>query len=314
MNLLLWMKPRGLDQLFERLTPPPVQKYNEFVFESITNRMALQKEQAKKPEDERRQDIFYFLCDAQDPDTGRSAYTEDELRSEASLLIIAGSDTTATALAGVFFYITGDPQRYQKLVNEILTAFESSEDIVYGPKILGCKYLRACLDEGMRLTPSGPCELPREVLPGGIQIKGEHYPAGTITGAVPWANSRNQKVYGDPEIFRPERWIVDESTGVTEEEVRRIKANFHPFSSGPGACVGKNLALMEMLITIARTIFRLDIRRAPGSTFGGGAPELGWGARDKKQFQLTDAYISLQQGPEVQFRKRVSVPDTKMGA
>lgn len=304
------MKPRGLDKLFKHITPPPVRRYNQFVSENITNRMALQKEQAKKPEDERRQDIFYFLCDAQDPSTGISAFTEGELRAESSLFIVAGSDTVATSLIGVFFYITGDSRRYQKLVNEILTTFKSADEIVYGPKLLGCKYLRACLDEGMRLTPPGPCELPREVLPGGIQIKGENYPAGTIVGTVPWAISRNQEVYGDPEIFRPERWIVDESTGVTEEEVRRIRANFHPFSKGPGNCVGQNLALMEMLIIIARTIFRLDIRRTPGSTLGGGAPELGWGARDRKQLHVRDAYISIRKGPEVQFRKRMLVPGT----
>lgn len=313
MKFLLWIKPRGLDQLFEHITPASIRKYNQFVAENITNRIALQIEQARKPEHERRQDIFYFLCDAQDPDSGIPAYNEDELRAESSLLIIAGSDTTSISLSGVLFYLTGDTRRYQKLVDEILTTFKFAEDITYGPRLLGCKYLKACLDEGMRLTPSGPCELPREVLPGGIQIKGEYYPPGTILGTVPWANSRNREVYGDPEVFRPERWIVDEeSTGVTEEDVRRIKANFHPFSNGPGSCIGKNLAVMEMLITLARTIFRLDIRRAPGSTLGGGAPELGWGARDKKQFHLTDAYISLRQGPEVQFRKRTIVPESKI--
>ncbi|KAH8702535.1 cytochrome P450 monooxygenase-like protein [Talaromyces proteolyticus] len=306
LKLLLWLKPRGLDRLFELITPPAVQKYNEFVYSSVTSRIALQKEQAEKPEVERRQDMFYFLCDAKNPDTGLPAYDEDELRAESSLLIIAGSDTTSISLSGIFFYLTGDPRRYQNLVNEILTTFDCPEEIVHGPKLLSCQYLKACVDEGMRLTPSGPSELPRQVLPGGIQIKGEYYGPGTIVGTVPWANSRNQEVYGDPDIFRPERWIVDESTGVTKEEVSRIKANFHPFLTGPGNCIGKNLALTEILITIARTLYRLDVRRAPGSTFGGGAPELGWGARDRRQLQLGDAYISLRQGPEVQFRKRAS--------
>ena len=91
---------------------------------------------------------------------------------------------------------------------------------------------------------------------------------------------------------------------MTKESISRLKANFHPFLTGPGSCVGKNVAMTEIMITVARTLHRLDIRRVPGSTLGGGKPEFGWGARDENQFQLVDAYISLRHGPEVQFRKR----------
>lgn len=248
--------------------------------------------------------MFYFLCEARDPDTGLPAYNEGDLRAESSLLIIAGSDTTAVALSGIFFYLTGDPRRCQKLADEILATFDSAEDIVHGPKLLGCKYLRACVDEAMRLTPSGPCELPREVLPGGIQINGEYFPPGTIVGTSAWVSSRNEDVYGDPGVFRPERWILDEANGVTAESIALMRANFHPFLTGPGSCLGKSVALAEIMITVARTLHRLELRRAPGSTLGGGGHELGWGARDKRQLQLEDAFISLRQGPEVQFRKR----------
>lgn len=246
------------------------------------------------------------MCEARDPETGRPAYDEDTLRAEANLLIIAGSDTTAISLSGIFFYLTDDQVRYQKLVNEIRSTFESADDIVHGPKLLACTYLQACIDEGMRLTPSGPSELSRQVLPGGLEVRGEWFPPGTIVGTSPWANSRNQDIYRDPEVFRPERWIVDEAAGNTAAECAKIRKNFHPFSLGPGNCVGKNLAMTEIMIVVARTLHRLDMRRAPGSTLGCGAPELGWGARDRRQFQLNDAYISLRHGPEVQFRKRTS--------
>ncbi|KAI5920343.1 cytochrome P450 monooxygenase-like protein [Camillea tinctor] len=304
LDLVVWMKPRGLNKLFELLTPPPVQKYYQFVHKSVTDRIALHQEQSQKPEVERRQDIFYFLCEARDPDTGLPAYDEATLRAEANLLIIAGSDTTAISLSGIFFYLTGDPLRYQKLVQEIRTTFDLAEDIVYGPKLLSLVYLRACIDEGMRLTPTGPSELPREVLTGGLRVKGEYFPAGTIVGTSAWANSRNQEVYGDPEVFRPERWIVDEAKFVTEKEVARTRSNFHPFAAGPGNCIGKNFAMMELMIVVARTIHRLDVRREPGSTVGAGAPEKGWGARNRTQLQVIDAYISLRRGPMVQFRKR----------
>lgn len=286
------------------ITPRPVQQYNQFVHDSVTSRISLQKEQTKKPESDRRQDMFYFLYEAKHPDTGLPAYSEGDLRAESSLLIIAGSDTTAVSLSGISFYLTGDPRRCQKLADEILATFDSAEDIVHGPKLLGCKYLKACIDEGMRLTPSGLCELPREVLPGGIRINGEYFPPGTIVSTGACISSRNEDVWGDAGVFRPERWILDEANAVTAESLARMRANFYPFLTGPGSCLGKNVTMAEIMTTVARTLHRLELRRAPGSTLGGGKQELGWGARDERQFQLEDAFISLRQGPEVQFKKR----------
>ncbi|KAI0182980.1 benzoate 4-monooxygenase cytochrome P450 [Xylaria flabelliformis] len=293
LGILNYLKPRGLNKVFDLICPQTVKQYNQFVYDSVTRRIA----------DRETPGSILFLSEARDPDTNKLAYSEDDLRAESNVLIIAGSDATSVTLSGLFFYLTNDQSRCQRLAGEILTAFDSVRDIVYGPKLLACAYLKACIDEGMRLTPAGLCEFPREVLPGGILIKGEYYPEGTIVGTSNWANSYNQEVYGDAGVFRPERWIVNESCGITKEEVMRIKRNFNPFSSGPFNCVGKNLAMAEMMIVVARTLYLFEIRRAPGSTLGGGRSDLG---ADENQFQLTDAYISIRHGPEVQFRRRVS--------
>lgn len=286
------------------MAPPAIFAYDKFMIDSITDRIALYKQQKDQPEGEQRHDIIHFLCDAKNPDTGLPAYSEGNLRGESALLVIAGSDTTAVSLSGTFFYLTGHPDKYQKLVDEILATFPTVEDIVYGPKLFGCTYLRACIDEGMRLAPAGPSEQPREILPGGQIIAGEFYPAGVVVGASSWVDSRNKEIYGDAEVFRPERWIADESTGVTQESVAKLRSSFHPFSGGLGACLGKSLAISEIMLIVARTLHRFEIRRAPGSTFGGGNPELGWGASDSAQMHLQDAYITLRKGPEVQFRRR----------
>lgn len=303
-GLLAWLRPRGLDALFDLLTPPAVREYNEFVHDSVTRGMALYKKQLDNPEEHRRRDLLYFLCDAKDPETGLPVYNENDLRGESNLLLIAGSDTTAISLSSLFFYLTGDLVRCDKLVDEVFSTFPNADDIVYGQKLLGCTYLRACIDEAMRLTPSGPSEMPREILPGGQDILGEHFPAGVIVGSSPWLDSRNHDVYGDEGTFRPERWIAGSSPDVTDETVAAMRRNFHPFTTGLGACVGRNVAYAEMMITVARTLHRLEVRRAPGSTFGGGRPELGWGASNEKEMHVQDAYVTLRQGPEVQFRRR----------
>lgn len=132
---------------------------------------------------------------------------------------------------------------------------------------------------------------------------GQHYAAGTLVGTSPWVTGRNEKVYRDPSSFRPERWVVDGVT-VTSKEVAQLKANFHPFSSGPSICAGRKLALMKIMITVARTLHRFELRRVPGPTRSAGSVRLGWEAQDTDQFQLEDAYVSLVQGPNLQFRKR----------
>jgi cytochrome P450 len=281
-----------------------MKNYIKFSTDSVTERIALQKAQAHKPEEDRRQDMFYFLYEARNPDTGLPAFSENDLRAESNVLIVAGFDTTSTVLAGIFFYLSGDPRRYQKLTDEIRTTFDSVDDIIYGPKLLSCTYLKSCIDEGLRMVPPGGGELPRTVLKGGIRIMGEFYPEGTNVGVPAWAKSRSQEEYGDPEVFRPERWIVDEASGVTKESVNNIRSGFHPFIIGPTTCPGKNLAMMEMMIVLARILYRFDMRRAPGSTVGGGDPSLGWGRRDKNQYHFKEAWLAIRCGPEVQFRER----------
>lgn len=165
------------------------------------------------------------------------------MKAGASLMIIAGSDTTSISLSGVFFGLTGDPSRCQKLVQEIRTTFDTSEEIVYGPKLLSFKYLRACIDEGMRFAPSGPCDLPREVLPGGIRIQGEYHPEDTIVATVPWVMTHDEMIYKDPGLYRPERWIEDPGAGISKTSVACLKQNFHPFASGPGSCLGRHMVM-----------------------------------------------------------------------
>ena len=309
-DLLIWLKPRGVDQILNAVAPKDVKNYYQFIEESVETRRRLEESQQVGGEEKGiRQDMFHFLFQAKNPDTGEPAYSEEELLAEANLLIIAGSDTTAINLCGFFFYISRNQRIYRRLVKEIRSTFQSAEEIISGTKLSSCQYLRACLDESMRLTPAGPSELPRTILPGGQEIEGEFYPEGTQVGASGWSSARHDEL-GDPYVFRPERWLVNEDSGVTVEEVKRIRSYVQPFSTGPANCVGQNLAMLELLTTIARTLHRLDVRAVPGSTLGEGAPELGWGRRDRNQFQLDDAYVSMRDGPMLQFKKRESWFDT----
>ncbi|RAK75024.1 cytochrome P450, partial [Aspergillus fijiensis CBS 313.89] len=127
-------------------------------------------------------DICTKLLSAKDPETGEG-FPFQELWAESNLLIVAGSDTTSTAMAAAFFYLSRCPRALSQATHEIRRAFTSINDICPGsPTLASCSYFRACIDEAMRLTPSVAGALWREVLPGGAMVDGEFVPAGMEVG------------------------------------------------------------------------------------------------------------------------------------
>ncbi|KAL4935088.1 hypothetical protein BDV06DRAFT_229156 [Aspergillus oleicola] len=309
LELLVWLKPRGLDRAFAAFTPSDIQFLYDFVQESLARRLepdiGRPSSHAKGMTRTDRPDMLHYLINAKDPETGRPYYQKEALEAEALTLTIAGSDTTSVIMAGFFFYIVRSPTAYGKLVDEIRAVFISSNEIRGGQKLSSCKYLHACVDETMRITPAGPAELPRTVLPGGLLVDDEYIPEGTTVGVSHWSFYRNENYFRNPHVYWPERWIVDEETGVTAEDVAKARSSCSPFAAGATRCAGKNFALLELYITIARTLWLYDVRLLPGDTTGGGHETREWGRRDPNTFQVIDSYISIRDGPMVQFRKRM---------
>lgn len=302
MEFFVWAKPKGIDSLLNMITPPELKTYYKFINDSVTQRMQMEKE-SKPDEESSRHDMFHYLCAARDPVTNEP-YSEDALQGEAAMLIVAGSDSTSSILAAFWFYISRNQTAYERIITEIRSTFNAADEIISGAKLQSCVYLWACIEECLRISPAGPSEFAREVLPGGATIDGDYYPPGVLVGCAHFAMGRNEAIFGDPDRFRPERYIPSEETGVTIEDVHRLKAYYQPFLIGPTNCVGQNIAMMEMALIIAKTLFKLDVRSVPGEDLGAGHPSLGVGRRDKNQYQIVDAYITVHSGPLVQFRKR----------
>ena len=249
-----------------------------------------------------RKDFYYWLIGAKDPETGKG-YTLPELWAEALLLIAAGSDTSSVTMAATFFYFARHPKCLAKLQKELQATFSSVDDIRMGPQLNSCQYLRAVIDEGLRMAGPVPSDLPREVLPGGIEIDGQHYPAGTIVGTSMYCIHHNEEYFPDPWSYKPERWIIDQENGsVTAESVAIAKHAFCPFSLGSRACIGRPMALAEISIALGRVFYLYDIKLRDGDVTGAGKPELGWGRRRKGEYQLKDHFASDRDGPIVQFK------------
>lgn len=224
--------------------------------------------------------------------------------------IIAGSDTTSTAMSATLFYLVRSPSSLQKATEEIRSTFTDVEDIHQGPSLSSCTYLRACIDEAMRLSPSVGGVLPREVLPGGITIDGEFIPEGIVVGTPHYTIHHNAAYYPEPFTYRPERWIAgshkDPAGGVavSEGDVATAQSAFCPFSVGPRGCIGKGLAYTELSTTIARVLFMYDLRKSAGFDPAEGNPSLEWGRQRVGEYQLIDQFTSLKDGPMIEFRKR----------
>jgi cytochrome P450 len=302
----LWLKPKVLNELVARMLPRDVKKVDAFLKDCIAQRSKVEQELHNEGSEETkvRKDMFYHLHQVKDPDTGAAFYTKDELESENGLLILAGLHSPSAAICGFFFYVTRNARVYGKVTNEIRSTFKSIDEISTGSKLSACSYLRACIDEALRLVPAGPAGSPREVLAGGLRVDGEFIPEGVEIGTSMWALHQNEDCFGDPHVFRPERWIIDEDHGVSAEDVARAQAGWYPFSHGPTICIGKNLAMMEIKIILARTLFQMDVIAPPGLTLGEGSPQLGWGRKNKNMFQFQDALMDVKDGPMIQVRKR----------
>lgn len=277
-------------------------------------------ERTKLGDETDRRDFFYHLLKARDPETGQG-FSTPELWGESNLLIIAGSDTTSTAMAATIFYLVRQPSALEKVTAEVRNAFAGVEEIHQGAALATCTYLRACIDEAMRLSPSVGGLLPREVLTGGMMIDGESIPTGTVVGTPHYTIHHNAAYYPEPFTYVPERWISGSSaptlaslsdtlsgkTGqINDEDVSRAQSAFCPFSIGARGCIGKGLAYAEMMTTLARMLYQYDIRKATGiADPGEGQHGAEWGRHRPTEYQLVDTFTSLKDGPMVEFRERV---------
>ena len=243
------------------------------------------------------------MLNARDPETGLGLSTP-ELWAESNSFIIAESDTPATAIAGCFYYLAHNARVLRALEEEVCSTFDDGEEIdnYSSNKLPNCSYLRAVIDETMRMSPSVTGTVPREVLKGGIMIDGEYIPAGTTVGTGFYSLHHKPQYFHEPFSYKPGRWIVGSSPEVTAESVELAQSGFFPFSFGPRGCIGKNLAYMELRSVIARTVWLYEMRLAPGSMVG----NVEDGAEDcrRQEFRLLDRWQAEKDGPMMQFKRR----------
>ncbi|OJJ45140.1 hypothetical protein ASPZODRAFT_18049 [Penicilliopsis zonata CBS 506.65] len=180
-----------------------------------------------------------------------TCFSTDELISNAELLTVAGSETTASLLSGVTYLLLTNRDKYQKLVAEVRSSFQTVEEINF-VSLGQLPYLLACLDEGLRLYPPVAIASPRVVPEQGAYILNTFVPGNTTVAVHQYSLFRRAKYFKHAEQFIPER-ISDREYASDRRDA------LQPFSFGPRNCIGKSLAYHEMRLILALMVFTFDM-------------------------------------------------------
>ncbi|XXH04551.1 hypothetical protein Hte_010968 [Hypoxylon texense] len=176
----------------------------------------------------------------------------DQLAANSSLLIVAGSETTATLLSGATFLLITHPEKLARLTQEVRSSFKSDDEITL-TSVGNLHYMFAVLNESLRRYPPATGDLPRIVPKGGTTILGKHVAEGTAVQVLQWPINHDTRWWNEPMTFAPERWMKDPKYAGDRLEAMQ------PFSYGPRNCLGKNLAYAEMRLILAKIIFNFDM-------------------------------------------------------
>jgi cytochrome P450 len=194
----------------------------------------------------------------------RHGLSKEDLFSESLLQILAGSDTTATAIRSTMLYVTTNNRVYRCLQAEVDAAVRSgaapaAPEIAQDSTLRTLPYLQAVIQEGLRILPPVTDQVPKKVPPGGdlVTVEGKEYylPGGTDISYNVWGVHRDRAMFGeDVDVFRPERWLVEENSTDESKLMEMRRTNELVFGYGKYQCLGKPIALME----IAKVIFEVS--------------------------------------------------------
>jgi cytochrome P450 len=240
-------RPHFLDLLLPLNWPSPQdfararfrKRWTAFVGMLMAERRAAGKNEGAPPND-----LFDLMGAARDPETG-AAFTDGQLGDEVATMILAGHETTATALFWSLYLLSLDPATQEQVAAEVRGA------TVNGALDLDrLKFTRAVIDETMRLYP--PVFLIARAAAGPDTIAERPVRKNDVILIAPWLLHRHEKLWRDPNAFVPSRFM----TGTPPDRFAYL-----PFGVGARVCIGAHFALVEATLVLAKMIgaFRVSL-------------------------------------------------------
>lgn len=210
------------------------QQIDHLIYEEIAERRA-------HPQISRNDILSLLMCAR---DEAGEALTDSELRDELMTLLVAGHETTATALTWALYWIHKLPAVRKQLLDE-LQALGGSLD---PNALIRLPYLNAICCETLRIYPVGMLTFPR-VTRTRVELMGTSLEPGTIVAGCIYLAHRREDVYPDPEEFRPERFL----------ERRYSPFEYLPFGGGVRRCIGMAFAQFEMKLVLSRIVSDFEL-------------------------------------------------------
>ena len=241
-------RPHALDLLLPLGWPSPQdfsrarfrKRWMRFMSTVMAERRAIGKKEGAPP-----RDLFDLLDAARDPETG-AAFSEEQLQDEVATMILAGHETTATALFWALYLLALDPATQDEVAGEVKRVAASGE-----PDLERLKFTRAVIDETMRLYP--PVFLIARAAAAPDTVGGLPVRKGDAILISPWLLHRHEKIWADPDAFIPARFMP----GAAQPD----RFAYLPFGAGPRVCIGAHFALVEATLALAKVIgaFRVSL-------------------------------------------------------
>jgi len=197
-------------------------------------------------------DILSILLQVQDKHDD-DMLTREQVRDELVSLIAAGHETTTNTITWTFYLLSEHPTVLEKVLAELQDALAGRDP--QAGDLSQLTYLDWVVKESMRLYPSAWTQGRRAV--GAFDLDGYHFPAGTLIMISQWVLHRLPDIWGDPQVFRPERWDP-----VNGQKVPQWA--YFPFGGGSRICIGMPLAQLEIRLMLATILQRYVPRLLAG--------------------------------------------------
>ncbi len=197
-------------------------------------------------------DLLSSLIMARDEQTG-AAMSDEQMRSQIMTLMLAGYETTASALTWTWYLLAKHPWAVERVRQEVRHALVGA-----APRYMDLEqmpYPRMVLNERLRLFPPA-WTLGRRAL-GEDNIGGYFIAPNTVIAVCIYSLHRHPAFWDEPDVFNPERFLPEVSA-------RRHKFSYVPFGAGPRQCIGNNFGLMEAAPVIACIAQRFELHLMPG--------------------------------------------------
>ena len=215
-------------------------RWTRFVGQLIAERRAAGKNEGAPP-----RDLFDLMVAARDPETNE-AFSDEQLGDQVATMILAGHETTATALFWSLYLLALDPATQDELAAEVAAVTADG-----ALDIERLKFTRAVVDETMRLYP--PAFLIARAAAGPDTVAGMPVRTNDVILIAPWLLHRHEKLWRDPNAFIPQRFMPPAPPP--------DRFAYLPFGVGARVCIGAHFALVEATLALAKLIgaFRVTL-------------------------------------------------------